>query len=80
MNLMARKLNLIEELLHIHDDGFITRIEAFIKQEKRNAYEVDLEPMSMSEFTDIIDKAKVDCAEGRVISHQDLTEKVKSWK
>jgi hypothetical protein len=80
MNLQARKLNLIEELLHIHDDGFIARIEAFIRQEKRVACEIDPEPMSMNEFDDIIDQAKADCAEGRVISHQDLLVKVKRWE
>lgn len=40
----------------------------------------DLQPMSLSEFHEMIDRAKNDSLEGRIISHQDLKKKVKTWK
>jgi predicted transcriptional regulator len=36
--------------------------------------------MSLDEFYKMIDQAKQDSENGRVIPHQDLKEKIKSWK
>ena len=80
MNIQARKLVLIEEFLRIRDEGIISKLESFFKQEKRSSYEKDLNPMSLNEFHAMIDQAKSDSAEGRVISHQELKKKVKTWK
>jgi len=80
MNIQARKLVLIEEFLRISDENFITKIESFIKQEKKMSHELNLKPMSLNEFHEMIDQAKQDSDEGRVISHQELKKKVKTWK
>ena len=80
MNLQARKLNLIEEFLRISDESLISKIESFIRQEKKVSYEKELAPMSVNDFHEMIDKAKQDSEEGRVISHQELKIKVKTWK
>ena len=80
MNIQARKLVLIEEFLRISDENFITKIESFIKQEKKISHELNLKPMSLNEFHEMIDQAKQDSDEGRVISHRELKKKVKTWK
>ncbi len=80
MNIQTRKLVLIEEFLRISDENLITKLESFLKQEKKVSRERNLKPMSMTEFNEMIDNAKRDSEEGRVISHQDLKKKVKSWK
>lgn len=80
MNIQARKLVLIEEFLRISDESFIAKLESFIKQEKKVSHERNLKPMSLNEFHDMIGQAKRDSEEGRVISHQELKKKVKSWK
>ncbi len=80
MNIQTRKLVLIEEFLSISDENLITKIESFIKQEKKASHEMSLKPMSMSEFHEMIDQAKRDSDAGRVISHQELKKKVKTWK
>jgi predicted transcriptional regulator len=36
--------------------------------------------MSLKEFHDMIDQAKQDKANGRVISHEELKKRVKTWK
>jgi hypothetical protein len=36
--------------------------------------------MTINEFHEMIDHAKKDSDEGRVISHQELRNKVKTWK
>lgn len=80
MDIQARKLILIEELLKISDSNLISRIENFLKKEIEISHQRNLKPMTLDEFHSQIEKAKLDSIEGRVISHKDLAEKVKSWK
>ena len=80
MNIQARKLVLIEEFLRISDETLITKLESFIKHEKKISHERNLKPMSIDEFHAMIDQAKQDSEAGRVISHEELKKKVKTWK
>ncbi|MFZ4456355.1 MAG: hypothetical protein ACOYOT_09055 [Bacteroidales bacterium] len=80
MNIQSRKLELIEQFLHISDESLITKLESLLKKEKLASTNKKLTPMSMEEFHTIIDTAKNDAAEGRVLSHQDLKKRVKTWK
>lgn len=80
MNIQARKLILIEEFLRISDESLITKLESFIKQEKKVSHERKLNPMSLNEFHEMIDQAKRDSDAGLVISHQELKKMVKTWK
>ncbi|MCF8298573.1 MAG: hypothetical protein K9J13_13580 [Saprospiraceae bacterium] len=80
MNIQAKKLNLIEEFLRIDDERLISKLESLIKQEKKISYDRNLKPMSLTEFHEMIDQAKCDSDAGRVISHQELKKKVKTWK
>jgi len=80
MNIQARKLVLIEEFLRISDESLITKLESFIKQEKKASHDRNLKPMSLDEFHEMIDQAKRESDAGQVISHQELKKKVKTWK
>lgn len=80
MDIQARKLNLIEEFLKISDENIIEKLEYFINIEKQKQYDKDIKPMSLDEFYDMIDQAKQDKANGRLVSHEDLKERIKSWK
>ena len=80
MSIQARKLILIEEFLRISDESLISNLESFIKQEKKISYERNLQPMSVNEFHEMINQAKDDSNIGRVISHHELRNKVKTWK
>ena len=80
MNIQARKLILIEEFLRISDESLITKLELFIKQEKKVSHERNLKPMTVNALYEIIDQAKLDSDEGRVISHQELKKKIATWK
>ncbi len=80
MNIQARKLVLIEEFLRINDESVIAKLELFIKQEKKVSHERNLKPMLLNEFHEMLDQAKHDSEEGRVISHHELKKKIKSWK
>jgi len=80
MNIQSRKLVLIEEFLRISDEELISKLESFLKQEKKALHERNLKPMSLNEFQDLIEEAKQDFDAGRVTSHADLTMKVEKWK
>lgn len=80
MNIQSRKLVLIEEFLQINDESLITKLESLIRHEKKISHERELKPMSMKEFHEMIDQAKSDIDTGRVISHQELIKKSKTWK
>ncbi|MCX6279011.1 MAG: hypothetical protein NT004_13095 [Bacteroidetes bacterium] len=80
MNIQARKLLLIEEFLRISDESIIERLESLIKVEKKKHISREIKPMSLTELHEMIDQAKFDKENGRVVLHQDLKRKVKSWK
>jgi hypothetical protein len=80
MNIQARKLVLIEEFLRISDEAIISKIESIIFQEKQKTMERELHPMSVNEFHEMIEKSKQDSDSGRLISHEELKKKIKSWK
>ena len=80
MDIQARKLGLIEEFLRISDESLITKLESIIREEKKLSHERNLKPMSLNDFHEMIDQAKRDSDAGRVISHQELKKKVKTWK
>lgn len=80
MNIQSRKLEFIEQFLHINDEALITKLESLLKNEKEASYNKKLKPMSMDELNVIIDMAKNDSEEGRVVLHQDLKKSIKTWK
>ncbi len=80
MNIQAKKLELIEEFIKIDDEEFIASLELMIKTKKKRLIDKEKQPMSLDEFYKMIDQAKQDSENGRVITHQDLKEKIKSWK
>jgi hypothetical protein len=80
MNIQARKLALIEEFLKISDEGIIDKLQSLIKTENKKLHNREVKPMSLTEFHEMIDHAKLDKKNGRVISHNDLKAKVKTWK
>ena len=79
MDIQARKLSLIEEFIRISDESMIDKLESLIRIEKKKLHERELKPMSLNEFHEMIDQAKDDKAKGRVISHEDIKKKIKSW-
>ncbi|MCH8545501.1 MAG: hypothetical protein LAT54_02095 [Cryomorphaceae bacterium] len=80
MDIQARKLNLIEEFLKISDEKIIEKLEFFIRLEKQRKNNTALEAMTLEEFYAMIDQAKEDQANGRVVSHEALKQRIKSWR
>lgn len=79
MTVEARKLHFIEEFLKVTDENIISQMEHLLRNEKREQQENSLKPMNINEFKHIIDKAREDVEQGRVISHENLKQEILSW-
>lgn len=79
MTVEARKLNFIEEFLKITDEDAITQMEGLLRDVKLKRNEKKTIPMTIDEFRFMIDEAKKDVDKGRVISQEELKQKIQSW-
>ncbi len=79
MTLQARKLNLIQNVLEISDPRVISRMEGCLKEERIKTYEKSLKPMSMQDFTDMIERSHADVLAGRVIGLEELRKETAKW-
>ncbi len=75
MNIQARKLTLVETLIHLNDESLISKIEKLVNSKKS----VELSPMSLEEFYSRIDKSEEAIKKGQVISQNDLEKQSKNW-
>lgn len=64
----------IDEAVNRVEDGNIVTQDETTKELSK------FEPMSINNFHEMIDQAKLDQDAGRIISHKDLKNKAKTWK
>lgn len=72
MDLQARKLNLIEYLLHITDEKVFDKIESLIKGNEPQ------DPFTQEEMIARAQKANEDFEAGRVLTTEELEEEMKN--
>lgn len=80
MDLQTRKISFVQEFLSIQSEEIITRLENFLKKEKKVNNDNEFSPMTMEEFQRRIDQSMDDSKNGRVIEAKDLLEEVKKWR
>jgi hypothetical protein len=79
MDIQTRKINFVQEFLRIKNEELIETFENILLAEKLKTYEKSLQPMSMKEFNEMIDKAEEDSKNGRLISLEDMKKEIDSW-
>ncbi len=72
MNIEARKISFIEDVLRVSDEAILGKLEHLLKAEKKKLLDRELHPMSVSEFNEMIDYAESDIKNGKLTSHDDL--------
>lgn len=80
MDIVARKLNFVQEFLRISDEDLVDKLERFLRAERKKRVEKEIKPMTMNEFDQMIEKAEEDINNGRVIEAKELLKKVEKWK
>jgi hypothetical protein len=80
MDIVARKLNFVQEFLRISDEDLVDKLERFLRTERKKRVDKDIKPMTMNEFNQMIENAEDDVKNGRVIEARELLKKVEKWK
>lgn len=78
MDLQSRKIEFVQEFLKLQSEEAISRLEKLLKMEKKwdgNG----LEPMTVKEFNDRIDKSMKDSKNGRLTEVNDLLAEIEKW-
>ena len=79
MDLQSRKISFIQEFLSIQSEEVISRLEKYLKKEKKTHIDKEFSPMTMKEFESRIDQSMEDSKNGRVIEANQLLEEIKKW-
>ncbi len=80
MDIVARKLNFVQEFLRISDEDLVEKLEKLLRTERKKMVDKEIKPMTMNEFNQMIEKAEDDVKNGRVIEVRELLKKVEKWK
>ena len=80
MDIVARKLNFVQEFLRISDEDLVDKLERFLRTERKKRVDNEIKPMTRNEFNQMIEKAEDDVNNGRVIEARELLKKVEKWK
>ena len=79
MNLETKKLLLIQEFLKIDDEKLINALGNFLHKNNSVAYKDDFKSMSLKQLNDEIDTALEDEKNGRILSAEELKDKIQEW-
>jgi hypothetical protein len=80
MDIVARKLNFVQEFLRISDEDLVDKLERFLRTERKKRVDKEIKPMTMNEFNQMIEKSEDDVKNDRVIEARELLKKVEKWK
>jgi hypothetical protein len=80
MDLPARKIQFVQEFLRVADDELVTKLERLLRTERKKKLKVELSPMTMKEFNEIIDKSEDDFKNERVTEARNLLNQIDTWK
>lgn len=80
MNILARKMNFVQEFLRISDEDLVVKLENFLKSERKKRIKKELSPMTMDEFIEMIEKSEDDAKNGRVTEARELLNRIEKWK
>ena len=79
MDLQTRKIAFVQEFLSIENEEAISRLENFLKKEKKKNFDKKFRPMTMEEFNSRIDQSEQDSINGRLTESKDLLKEIEEW-
>ncbi len=79
MDLQTRKISFVQEFLNLQNEEIISLFEKLLKKEKKNISNSELQPMSLDEFNDRIDKSLEDSKKGRLTESGKLKSEIEKW-
>ena len=79
MDLQTRKISFVQEFLSIESEEIISRLENFLKKEKKINTNKEFSPMTMEEFQNRINQSEQDSINGRLTEMNDFLAEIKKW-
>lgn len=79
MDLQSRKISFVQEFLSIESEEIISRLENFLKKEKKVNTTKEFSPMTMEEFQNRINQSEQDSINGRLTEMNDFLAEIKEW-
>lgn len=79
MDLEARKISFVLEFLKLQNEEVISGLENLLRKRKVELMEKNLQPMSLEQYNEEIDKALEDSKNGRMIMATDLKTNIQKW-
>ncbi len=79
MDLQSRKISFVQEFLSIESEEIISRLENFLKKEKKVNTSKEFSPMTMEEFESRIDQSEQDSINGKRTEMNDFLAEIKKW-
>jgi len=76
MNLQARKMEMIHQLININDEAILEQVKVILN----NASSNDIKPMSLEEFYSKIDESENDFKNGNYITTEQLKKEITTWR
>ena len=80
MDIQARKIHFVQEFLRVADDELVTKLENLLRIERTKKLNEEIQPMSLNEFHEIIEKSEDDIKNGRIIESRNLLTQIDKWK
>ena len=80
MDIQTRKIHFIQDFLKYANDNMLTRFEEMLKQERKNAFENEIKPMTLKEYEQRMERAVEDVKNNRVKSARNLKNEIVTWK
>ncbi|SDF25432.1 hypothetical protein SAMN05421636_1323 [Pricia antarctica] len=78
MDLQSRKIEFVQEFLKLQSEEAISRLEKLLKIEKKWDGD-ELEPMTVKELNERIDKSMEDSKNGRLTEVNQLLAEIEKW-
>ncbi len=78
MDLQTRKISFIQEFLKFQNEEIIAKFEKLLKTQLERDND-SVEPMTLDEFNERIDKSMDDSKNGRLTDIDELNSEIKRW-
>jgi len=79
MDIIAKKLNFVQEVLRISDEELIDKLEFFLRSERKKSQK-EPAPMSIENFNKMIDRSENDIKTGKVTDARELLKTIDKWE
>lgn len=79
MDLQSRKLAFVQQFMQLENEEIVSELEDFLKLELAQYKDSELRPMTIEEFNANLAMAFDDIANNRVITNEELQQKIQQW-